>query len=121
MTLAILFAVTLLVGWFPAPATPLSIEERLQTAVPDDARRTQALAAYEQMRDERRRYDESLRRRAPEVARLVGDQRAPRPAFEQLFGSFDADRAVTTRRMLEARAKLRAALKPDEWSAVFDR
>ncbi|MDX2166758.1 MAG: hypothetical protein SF182_06830 [Deltaproteobacteria bacterium] len=121
MTLAILFAVTLLVGWFPSPATPLGVEDRLQAAVPDDARRSQALAAYEQMRDERRRYDESLRHRAAEVARLVGDQRAPRQAFEQLFGSFDADRAVTTRRILAARAKLRAALKPDEWRAVFER
>lgn len=120
MTLAILFAVTLLIGWFPAPASPGSIEDRLLAVVADETRRQQALAAYEQIRDERLRYDLSVRRRTPEVARLVADQRTPRQAFEQLFGSFDADRAVSTRRILEARTRLRAALKPDEWRAVFE-
>jgi hypothetical protein len=120
MTLAILVAVTLLVGWFPSPWTPTSIEARLAAVVSDEARRDQALAAYEQIRDEAARYDLSIRRRAAEVARLVGDQRAPRQAFEQMFGSFDADRAVTTRRIFEARTRLRAALKPDEWRAVFE-
>ena len=35
MTLAILFAVTLLIGWFPAPASPGSIEDRLLAVVVD--------------------------------------------------------------------------------------
>lgn len=121
MVLAIVYALTLLLGWFPGNPTAATVQQRLQAEVRDAGRRAVALAAYEQMVDERRRYDEAVHRRVPEVEQLVRTQRAARPAFEQLLGSFDADRAVTTRRILAARAKLRAALTAAEWRAVFQR
>jgi hypothetical protein len=121
MLLAIIYSLTLLLGWFPGNPGAATVQQRLQAEVRDTGRRTVALAAYEQMLDERHRYDEAVHRRAPEVEHLVHNQRAARPAFEQLLGSFDADRAVATRRILAARARLRAALTAAEWRAVFQR
>ncbi len=121
MTLAIVFALTLLLGWFPGDPTPATVEHRITAHVSDDKRREQALTAYKQIVVERRGYDEALQRRGAEIAQVVRNQRAPRQAFEQLFGSFDADRVVATRRMLDARLRLRAALTADEWQAVFAR
>jgi hypothetical protein len=121
MLLGMLLSFCLAAGWYGDATQSAAWAAAIRGGVPQQKRAEKAVAALEQMRGETQRYDDMLRSRLPELQRLARDQRASRAAFEQLFGSFDADRIVTERRVLDARFALRDSLNEAEWRAVFGR
>lgn len=121
MLLGMMLSLFLAVGWFvDAPQTE-ALRAAIRAAVAQEKRVDRSLAAVDQMAGETQRYDDMLRRRLPELQRIARDQHTSRAAFEQLFGTFDADRIVTERRVLDARFALHDTLSETEWRAVFGR
>ncbi|MEO8605268.1 MAG: hypothetical protein ABI629_22050, partial [bacterium] len=100
MLLGMLMSLFLTVGWFASPAQVESLRAALRAEVTTEKKLTPALAAVDKMVAETQHYEDDVRRRMPELERIGREQKTARAAFDQLFGSFDADRVVAERRIL---------------------
>ena len=96
------------------------LREAVSTKVPDQGRKAQMLLIVDQLEALHRRFNQETANFVESYRKLNADYDATRPAFEQLFSDYGAQRIRARSEALELHFRLASLATADEWKAIAD-
>ena len=94
------------------------LREAVSTKVPDEGRKAQMLLVVDQLEALHRRFNQATADFVASYRKLNSDYDAMRPAFEQLFSDYGAQRIRARAEALDLHFQLASLATADEWKAI---
>jgi hypothetical protein len=94
------------------------LRESISTGVSEESRKSQMLLIADQLEKLQLRFSQETMQFVEAYRKLNADYDAPRPAFDQLFGDYNAKRMRARSEALELHFKLASIATEDEWASI---